>query len=95
MCIFSANAALPGSAAEIDDGLAKCAGIKDDNAARLKCFDDLAKQQTSAKDASLPSDVAATVPKEPAKESKPASLMSKQWDLDVAKGKFKRHLSSS
>jgi hypothetical protein len=32
----------PGSAAEIDDSLAKCAGIKDDNAARLKCFDELA-----------------------------------------------------
>ena len=90
VCVFFLLiAALPGSAAEIDDGLAKCAGIKDDNAARLKCFDDLAKQQTSAKDASLPSDVAATVPKEPAKESKPASLMSKQWDLDVAKENLK------
>lgn len=34
----------PGNAAEIDDSLAKCAAIKDDNAARLKCFDDLANK---------------------------------------------------
>ena len=41
----------PGNADEIDDNLAKCAAIKDDNTARLKCFDDLAKQQPAAKEA--------------------------------------------
>jgi len=43
-CVFFLLiAAFPGNAAEIDDSLAKCAAIKDDNARRLKCFDDLAK----------------------------------------------------
>ena len=60
----------------------KCAEIKNDAAARLECFDNLAKQQTSVKDTSPPSAVAAAVSKEP------ASVMSKQWDLDVPKGKM-------
>ncbi|MCX5848072.1 MAG: phospholipase A [Deltaproteobacteria bacterium] len=51
-CVFFLLiAALPGNAAEIDDSLAKCAAIKNDNAARLKCFDDLANKQPAAKEA--------------------------------------------
>jgi phospholipase A1 len=72
----------PCGAAEVDGGLAKCAEFKDDPVARLECFDNLAKQQTSVKDTSPSSVVAAAVPKEP------PSVMSKQWDLDVAKGKI-------
>ena len=48
--IFLLIAAFSGSAAEIYDSMAKCAAIKDDNAARLKCFDDLAKKQNAAKE---------------------------------------------
>lgn len=74
-------------AAEIADRVAECAKIKDDSAARLECFDNLAKQQTAVKDTSPPSSVAAAVPKEPVKESKQASVMSKHWDLGAEKGK--------
>jgi len=76
----------PSGAAEIADRVAECAKIKDDAAARLECFDNLAKQQTVVKDASPPSTVAAAVPKEPAKEKKQASVMSKHWNLAGGKG---------
>ena len=49
--LFLLIAAFPGSAAEIDNSLAKCAAIKNDNAARLQCFDDLAKKQNAVKEA--------------------------------------------
>jgi phospholipase A1/A2 len=78
----------PGEAAEIADRMAECAKIKDDAAARLECFDNLAKQQTSVKDASPPSTVVTAIPKEfSTKEKKQISVMSKHWDLDAEKGK--------
>jgi phospholipase A1 len=82
----------PGSAAEIDDGLAKCAGIKDDDTARLQCFDDLAKKQNAAKesvnlkpvekkDAAVIVEKAAA--KGPAEERKAVSVMEKYWDMSL------------
>jgi len=83
-CVFFLLiAAFPGSAAEIDDGLAKCAGIKDDNAARLKCFDDLAKQQPAVKEVitAIPAEKAEI--KEPVAEKKVISVMEKHWDMSL------------
>ena len=77
----------PGEAAEIADRMAECAKIKDDAAARLECFDNLAKEQTSVKVILPPSTAAAAGPQEPAKEKKQISVMSKHWDLDAEKGK--------
>jgi phospholipase A1 len=68
-------------AAEIADRVAECAKIKDDAAARLECFDNLAKQQTPMKDAS-PTASAAT-----AEVPKKLSIMEKQWDLYPEKEK--------
>ena len=48
--LFLLIAEFPGSAAEINDSLAQCAAIKDDNDARLKCFDDVTNKQTTAKE---------------------------------------------
>ena len=82
----------PGNAAEIDDSLAKCAAIKDDNAARLKCFDDLAKQLPAAKEAvttisAEKKDTAITAEKaaakEPVAEKKVISVMEKYWDMSL------------
>ncbi len=84
---FLLFSSFPGDAAEIADRVAECAKIKDDAAARLECFDNLAKQQTSVKDTSPPSAAAAAVTEEPAKEKKQISVMSKHWDLDGEKGK--------
>jgi len=75
----------PGNAAEIDDSLAKCAAIKNDNATRLKCFDDLAKQQPAEKkddtDITIAAEKAAT--KEPVAEKKFISVMEKYWDMSL------------
>lgn len=68
-------------AAEIDDGLAKCAKFENDAVKRLECFDNLVKQKTAVKDASPPSAVVAAIPKEL------VSVMSKHWDLGGEKGK--------
>ena len=83
-CVFFLLiAAFPGNAAEIDDSLAKCVAIKDDNAARLKCFDDLAKQLPAAKKAVnvIPAEKAAA--KEPVEEKKVISVMEKYWDMSL------------
>jgi len=90
---FLLIAAFPGIAAEIDDGLAKCAGIKDDNTARLKCFDDLAKQQPAVKEAVnvIPAEkkditvvpVEKAAIKEPVAEKKVISVMEKYWDMSL------------
>ncbi len=72
---------LSGNAAGIDEGMARCAELKNDNAARLKCFDDLVKQQISVKGNSSPGTVATEAPK-------PVSVMSRHWDLDRPKGKI-------
>jgi len=97
-CIFFLLiAAFPGNAAEIDDNLAKCAAIKDDHAARLKCFDDLANKQSAAKEAviaiptekEISKESATTSPvekteiKEPAAEQKFISVMEKHWDMSL------------
>ena len=73
----------PGNAAEIHDNLVKCVAIKDDNAARLKCFDDLAKQLPAAKKAVnvIPAEKAAA--KEPVEEKKVISVMEKYWDMSL------------
>jgi phospholipase A1/A2 len=96
-CVFFLLiAAFPGNAAEINDSLVKCAEIKDD-AARLKCFDDLAKQQPAAKEAVItaPAEKAVsqesttvqpagkTSTKEPAVENKVLSVMEKYWDMSL------------
>jgi phospholipase A1 len=84
---------LPGNAAEIYDSMAECAAIKDDNAARLKCFDDLAKQQLVEKEAVnvTPAEkkdiTVATVEKvavkEQVAEKKIISVMEKYWDMSL------------
>jgi phospholipase A1 len=83
MCFFILIGTFPGNAAEIDDSLAKCAAIKDDNARRLKCFDDLAKQQTAIKEIvnAIPVEKAAV--KEPVAEKKVISVMEKHWDMSL------------
>lgn len=84
---------LPCKAAEIDDSLSKCAALKDD-AIRLKCFDEMAKQIPSKEAViTIPTDKAVakepiavksteetTFPK-PFIEEKYSSVMEKQWDL--------------
>jgi phospholipase A1 len=95
-CVFFVLiAALLGNAAEIDNSLTKCAAIKDDNAARLKCFDDLANKQPAAKEAvtaipaeeEISEESATTSPvekteiKEPVTEKKVISVMEKHWDM--------------
>jgi phospholipase A1/A2 len=81
-------------AAAIQDDLTKCAAIKDDNAARLKCFDELANKPIPAKNTVIekPADKMATKEsstvniseKTAAKESareETLSLMEKHWDM--------------
>ena len=83
-CVFFLLiAAFPGNAAEIDDSLAKCAAIKDDHAKRLQCFDDLAKQQTAAKEAAIAIPAEKSTPKEPAAEKNVISVMEKYWDMSL------------
>jgi len=81
--------ALPGSAAEIDDALAKCAAIKDNNDARLKCFDELANKQPARKEILLESasTVEKVTPQSPKADEKYFSVMEKQWDLRSDKAK--------
>ncbi len=90
--LFLLIAAFPGSAAEIDNNLAKCAAIKNDNAARLQCFDDLAKKQNAVKEAINlkpveKKDTAViaekAVDKEPVTEKKAVSFMEKYWDMSL------------
>jgi phospholipase A1/A2 len=87
------------NAAEIEDSLAKCAAIQDDNNARLKCFDDLANKQIPVKEKDaviakpakeiIPQESSTTKPHEEitAKETpgkeKTLSVMEKHWDLNV------------
>jgi phospholipase A1 len=73
----------PGNAAEIDYSLATCAAIKDDNAARLKCFDDLAKQQPAASEVITAITAEKEAPKEPEAEKKVISAMEKYWDMSL------------
>jgi len=84
-------------AAEIDDALAQCAAFKDDKDARLKCFDELANRQTSAKaknDAGAkPAEIIVTqeasadkshenkTAKDTAPEDEIFSVMARHWDL--------------
>src|SRR5664280_999341 len=83
-CVFFLLiAAFPGSAAEIDDSLAKCAEIKDDHAKRLQCFDDLAKQQTAVKEIVNAIPVEKAAAKEPAAEKNVISVMEKYWDMGL------------
>ena len=99
-CVFFVLiAAFPGSAAEIDDSLAKCVAIKDDNAARLKCFDELAKKQIPTKESVIVTPAEKAISQEsistadkatptiPKVEEKYFSVMEKQWDLRSDKPK--------
>ena len=91
--------AFPGNAAEIDDSLAKCAAIKDNNDVRLKCFDDLAKKQIPAKEITVTISTEKTLspesasalekvtPQSPKADEKYFSVMEKQWDLRSDKAK--------
>lgn len=80
--LFLLIVSLPGHAAEIDNGLAKCVDIKDDNAARLKCFDDLAARNVPVREI-IPASTAETPePKESITEKKNISVMTKHWDMD-------------
>ena len=89
-CVFFLLiAAFPGSAAEIDDSLAKCAEIKDDHTKRLQCFDDLAKQQTAVKEIVNAIPVEKAAAKEPAAEKKVISVMEKYWDMSLDPNKEK------
>ena len=89
-CVFFLLiAAFPGNAAEIDDSLAKCAGIKDDNTARLQCFDDLAKKQNAVKEAVTADFAEKTAAKEPGEEKKIISVMEKYWDMSLDPNKEK------
>ena len=77
------------NAAEIDDSLAKCAAIQDDNDARLQCFDELAKKRIPAKEAAITNPVEKTVEQksvainqtEQATSPMPLSVFEKYWDL--------------
>jgi len=89
--------ALPGSATEIDDSLAKCAQLKNDTG-RLKCFDELARRQIPLKEsvilkspeeetqgsATTADKAAPPITKD---EEKYFSVMEKQWDLRSDKPK--------
>jgi phospholipase A1 len=82
LCLsFMLFVAFPGNAAEIDEGLAMCAAIKDDNDARLKCFDNLAEQNIPVKDTLPTSADIKPAQQEASAESDKTSIMSKQWDL--------------
>lgn len=79
--------ALTGNAAEIDDNLAKCTAIKNDNAARLKCFDELAKKQITAKESVIVKPDEKDIAQKPESQEKYFSVMEKQWDLRSDKPK--------
>jgi phospholipase A1/A2 len=80
---------LPGNAAEIDDSLAKCAAIKDNNDARLRCFDELANKQIPAKETVIANPVEkkveqkSTAVSQTKQETSPApvSVLERYWDL--------------
>jgi phospholipase A1 len=82
-CVFFLLiATFPGHCAEIDDSLAKCAEIKDDNVARLQCFDELAGREKPVTEKDMAT--AAVLP--PAGNVSPKqahlSVMTRHWDLD-------------
>jgi len=86
-CVFFLMiTALPGNAAEIDDSLAKCTQLKDDNE-RLKCFDELAKKQISAKESVIVKPDEKDIAQKPESQDKYFSVMEKQWDLRSDKPK--------
>jgi phospholipase A1 len=89
--------ALPGSATEIDDSLAKCTQLKNDTE-RLKCFDELARRQIPLKktiilkslEEEAPESAITTDKESPLitkTEDKYFSVMEKQWDLRSDKPK--------
>ena len=87
--VFLLIVTLPGYAAEIDNDLTKCADIKDDHAARLKCFDDLAARNVSVKEI-IPASTAETPGhREAITEKKNISVMAKHWDMDTDPNKEK------
>ncbi len=94
--VFLLIAALPSNAAETEDGLAKCARMKNDTE-RLRCFDEPAKRQIPLKESVIlksPEEETqefAAEEKEigrlPEAEEKYFSVMEKQWDLRSDKPK--------
>jgi len=87
--LFLLIVSLPCYAAEIGNDLAKCADIKDDNAARLKCYDDFAARNVPVKEI-IPASTSETPElKEPITEKKNISVMTKHWDMDTDPNKGK------
>ena len=86
--VFS-SIAIPASvqAVETEDRLAQCSRIKNDSD-RLKCFDELAGEKIAGQATNPPNASTAVTGKESPPELKQQSVMSRQWDLDVPKGKM-------
>ncbi len=86
--VFS-SIAIPASvqAVETEDRLAQCSRIKNDSD-RLKCFDELAGEKIAGQATNPPNASTAVTGKESPPELKQQSVMSRQWDLDVPKGKI-------
>jgi len=77
-------------AAEIDEKIAYCAKLKGDDAARLKCFDDLARQAAAAPDVTGRSTAATTASGEALKGTKNISVMTQHWDMELSPQKQKK-----
>ncbi|MEI6610325.1 MAG: phospholipase A [Deltaproteobacteria bacterium] len=75
-------------AAETEDRLTQCSRVEKD-AERLKCFDELAGEKVAGQANKHLHAAATEATKESSAESNRQSVMSKQWDLDVAKGELK------
>lgn len=97
-CVFFLLIAVfSGNAAVIDDSLAKCAAIKDDSTARLKCFDELAEKQIPAKgvvvaspaekavsqESAIASSAEKTTQQKPVSKENEISVMEKHWDMSL------------
>ncbi|MDI6742747.1 MAG: phospholipase A [Smithella sp.] len=88
--------AFSGNAAPIDDQMAQCAQLQD-NAERLKCFDELAARQSSVNDAvadtapgnrdvlAMPADEADS--ETPTPEKPFLSVMEKYWDMSLERNR--------
>lgn len=97
LLIFS----LTGNAAEIENGLADCVRINEDSA-RLKCFDELAKKQIPVKENEAvtpaviqepPVAVEKVILSQPQEENQHLSVIEKQWDMRLAPHKERNILA--
>jgi len=78
------------SAAEIDEKIAQCANLQDDDAARLKCFDELAGKSTAAPAAAVRSAATTNSSQETVAGEKNISVMTQHWDMDLIPHKQKK-----